>query len=180
VWEGEGALNAAEEIKFKAKQSATKASNKLTTKNAMPTHTHKSKIKCRRERGPMCVRWRNGEVQQSGVGDSERKKERAAPKASERQRAAGAASERECEVQTQLPSLSADMHPSLSGLHAAGEWPKSSSITIGEARKRRRVHCHGNGKMREPENAQKAVVEKKGKIEERGKSNVVAATSAAK
>jgi len=34
--------------------------------------------------------------------------------------------------------------------------------------------------MREPENAQKAVVEKKGKIEERGKSNVVAATSAAK
>jgi len=90
-----------------------------------------------------------------------RERERAAPKASERQRAAGAASERECEVQTQLPSLSADMHPSLSGLHAAGEWPKSSSITIGEARKRRRVHCHGNGKMREPENAQNAVVEKK-------------------
>jgi len=40
VWQGEGALNAAEEIKFKAKQSATKASNKLTTKYAMPTHTH--------------------------------------------------------------------------------------------------------------------------------------------
>lgn len=93
-------------------------------------------------------------------GNSERKRKREAAvppqkaTASERESAlhADRAIERENELQTQLPSLSDGMHPSLSGLHAAGEWPESSNVAIGEARKRRRVHCHGNGKMGKWEN----------------------------
>lgn len=48
-----GALNAAEEIKFKAEQSATKASNKLATKMRCP-HIQELNEMQRRERGRKC------------------------------------------------------------------------------------------------------------------------------